>query len=173
MKIEIREATPEDVKALLSIYAPYVAETAITYEYDIPTEEDFAGRIRNTLCKYPYLVAMLDGKIVGYAYAGTFKGRRAYDCSVETSIYIDKEHHGKGIGKKLYAALEEKLKVLGITNMYACIAYTEHEDEYLTNASVRFHEKMGFTLCGTFHRCAVKFDRSYDMVWMEKFIDPS
>lgn len=85
-------------------------------------------------------------------------------------IYIDRTFHGQGIGRMLYEALEERLKAQGITNMYACIAYTEQEDEYLTNASVRFHERMGFQLCGTFHRCAVKFGRSYDMVWMEKFL---
>lgn len=170
MKIEIREATAQDAQALLAIYAPYVLETAITYEYDVPTLEDFTGRIEGTLRKYPYLVAIVDGRIVGYAYAGTFKGRRAYDCSVETSIYIDRTFHGQGIGRMLYEALEERLKAQGITNMYACIAYTEQEDEYLTNASVRFHERMGFQLCGTFHRCAVKFGRSYDMVWMEKFL---
>lgn len=170
MKIEIREATAQDAQALLAIYAPYVLETAITYEYDVPTLEDFTGRIEGTLRKYPYLVVIVDGRIVGYAYAGTFKGRRAYDCSVETSIYIDRTFHGQGIGRMLYEALEERLKAQGITNMYACIAYTEQEDEYLTNASVRFHERMGFQLCGTFHRCAVKFGRSYDMVWMEKFL---
>lgn len=170
MKIEIREAVTQDAQALQAIYAPYVLETAITYEYDVPTLEDFTGRIEGTLRKYPYLVAIVDGRIVGYAYAGTFKGRRAYDCSVETSIYIDRTFHGQGIGRMLYEALEERLKAQGITNMYACIAYTEQEDEYLTNASVRFHERMGFQLCGTFHRCAVKFGRSYDMVWMEKFL---
>lgn len=170
MNIEIRDAKIEDAKELLAIYAPYVLNTAITYEYDVPTEEEFTLRIKNTLSKFPYLVAILDGKIVGYAYAGVLKGRRAYDCSVETSIYIDQSHHGKGIGRMMYDALEARLKAQGITNMYACIAYTEHEDEYLTNASVRFHERMGFKLCGTFHRCAVKFERSYDMVWMEKFI---
>lgn len=171
MKIEIREATIADAKQLLDIYAPYVVETAITYEYDVPTVAEFAQRIEDTLKKFPYLVATADGTIVGYAYAGTFKGRRAYDCSVETSIYIDRNMHGKGIGRMLYEVLEARLKPLGITNLYACIAYTEHEDEYLTNDSVRFHERMGYALCGTFHRCAVKFGRSYDMVWMEKFND--
>lgn len=170
MEIIIREATIEDARDLLAIYAPYVEDTAITYEYDVPSEEEFAQRIADTLRRYPYLVACDDGRIVGYAYAGTFKGRRAYDCSVETSIYIDRGCYGRGIGRLLYEALEARLMRQGITNMYACIAYTGHEDEYLTNDSVRFHERMGFELCGTFHRCAVKFGRVYDMVWMEKFI---
>lgn len=168
--IEIRKAEVSDAKELLAIYAPYVQETAITYEYTIPTLDDFSNRIKTTLQKYPYLVAVDHGKIVGYAYAGTFKGRRAYDCSVETSIYIDRNLHRQGTGRLLYNALEKELKAIGITNMYACIAYAPVEDEYLTNDSVLFHEKMGFVLCGTFHRCAIKFDRTYDMVWMEKFI---
>lgn len=170
MEIVIRKATISDTDDILMIYAPYVEQTAITYEYTVPTHDDFENRIRNTQLKYPYLVAVKDGKIVGYAYAGTFKGRRAYDCSVETSIYVDQTQHGLGIGRQLYDALEQELKAMGITNMYACIAYAPVEDEYLTNASVHFHEKMGFTLCGRFHRCAVKFERTYDMVWMEKFI---
>lgn len=166
----IRNATAADTEALLAIYAPYVEHTAITYEYTTPTQDDFRQRIEGTLLRYPYLVAEVDGQIVGYAYAGTFKGRRAYDCSVETSIYLDSSFHGRGIGRRLYEVLEERLSAMGVTNMYACIAYTEHEDEFLTNASVRFHERMGFVLCGTFHRCAVKFGRTYDMVWMEKFV---
>lgn len=168
--MNIRTATPADAANLLAIYAPYVQHTAITYEYDVPTLEDFTERISHTLERYPYLVALENGQPVGYAYAGTFKGRRAYDCSVETSIYIEPAYHGKGIGRKLYEKLEELLKKQGVTNMYACIAYTRQEDEYLTNDSVHFHERLGFTLCGTFNRCAIKFGRSYDMVWMEKFI---
>ena len=171
--MKIRQATTADAQELLNIYAPYVTHTAITYEYTVPSLDEFSGRICKTLQKYPYLVAEQDGHIVGYAYAGVFKDRRAYDCSVETSIYISRDEHGKGIGRTLYEALEDKLRAMQITNMYACIAYTEHEDEYLTNGSVHFHEKMGFKLCGTFHRCARKFGRIYDMVWMEKELDTS
>lgn len=166
----IRTATTADAEAILGIYAPYIEKTAITYEYDVPSVDEFRSRIVNTMAKYPYIVAEENGKIVGYAYASTFKGRRAYDCSVETSIYVDMDLHGKGIGRALYDVLEQKLKAMGITNMYACIAYTEVEDEYLTNDSVRFHERLGFRLCGTFTDCAVKYDRKYSMVWMEKFV---
>lgn len=170
MEINIRPATTADAAALLAIYAHYIERTAITYEYTVPSVDEFARRIDETVQKFPYLVAEIDGFIVGYAYAGTFKARRAYDISVETSIYVAMDHHGRGVGRRLYAALESALAGQGVTNLYACIAYTEHEDEYLTNDSVRFHERMGYRLCGTFHRCAVKFGRHYDMVWMEKFI---
>lgn len=170
MNITIRPATPDDAEAILAIYAPYILHTAITYETAVPTLESFRQRIVHVMEKYPYLVAENGGFIVGFAYASTFKDRRAYDCSAETSIYVSRDAHGQGIGRRLYAELEERVKPLGISNLYACIAYTEHEDEYLTNDSVRFHEHLGYALCGTFRGCAVKFGRRYDMVWMEKHL---
>lgn len=170
MNITIRLATPADAEAILAVYAPYILHTAITYETAVPSLKSFRERIVRILEKYPYLVAENNGFIVGFAYASTFKDRRAYDCSAETSIYVAREAHGQGIGRRLYAELEERVKALAITNLYACIAYTEHEDEYLTNDSVHFHEHLGYALCGTFRGCAVKFGRRYDMVWMEKHI---
>ena len=101
-KLHIRTAQISDAEELLAIYKPYIENTAITFEYDVPSIEEFANRIKTTLKKYPYIVAELNGKIVGYAYAGVFKGRKAYDWSVETSIYIRLENHEKGIVRKLY-----------------------------------------------------------------------
>ena len=89
--IHIRIAEPEDAEALLAIYAPYVEETAITFEYAVPSVEEFQERIRNTLQQYPYLVAEDENGILGYAYAGRFQSRAAYDWAVETSIYIRKD----------------------------------------------------------------------------------
>ena len=80
-EIKIRPATEADAAEILSIYAPYITDTAITFEYDVPTLEEFTGRIRHTLKKYPYLVAVRDSEIIGYAYAGAFYGRAAYDWS--------------------------------------------------------------------------------------------
>ena len=102
MNTQIRQATIKDAKELLAIYAPYVLETAITFEYEVPALEEFANRIEKITEKYPYLVAEVDGEIVGYAYASTFKDRAAYDWCVETSIYLAKDMGGKGIGKLLY-----------------------------------------------------------------------
>ena len=166
----IRSAKAEDAKRLLEIYRYYVENTAISFETETPSVDEFRGRIENTLKKYPYLVLEEDGRALGYAYAGVFKARAAYDCSVELSIYLDKESRGLGYGRKLYEALEEKLKERGITNLYACIASPITEDEYLDNNSEEFHEHLGFTTVGTFHRCAVKFGRGYNMIWMEKII---
>ena len=168
--IRIRPATIEDASNLAAIYAPYVEHTAITFEYDVPTVEEFADRIRKTKRDYPYLVAERDGKIIGYAYAGTFKSRPAYDWNVETSVYVSREQRRCGIGRRLYGVLEEQLKKQGILNLYACVAYPPREDEYLTCDSVKFHEKLGFQVIGEFHQCGYKFGRWYNMVWLEKML---
>ena len=136
LKIRIRPAKPEDAEKLLAIYAPYVEQTAITFEYEVPIVEEFRERIHNTLKKYPYLVAEQTGEPVGYAYVGPFHDRPAYDWAVETSIYVDQNKKRMGIGKKLHEALEEELRNRGFLNMNACIAYPAQEDEYLTRNSV-------------------------------------
>ncbi len=168
--IEIRTVSPNDAEEILSIYAEYVKNTAITFEYEVPSVEEFRGRIENTLKMYPYIKAVNNGKIIGYAYAGVFKGRAAYDWSVEVTIYVYINSHGLGCGKKLYNELERLLNKQGIQNVNACIAYTEHEDEYLTKNSPEFHEHMGYRTVGKFNKCAYKFGRWYDMIWMEKML---
>ena len=169
-KLQIRVATKEDAEALLAIYAPYVEKTAITFEYEVPSIEEFRCRIQETLKKYPYLVAEKNGKIVGYAYAGAFHARPAYDWAVETSIYVSELQKGEGIGKALYKALEEQLSRQHILNLNACIAYPAQEDPYLTRDSVEFHSRLGYQMVGRFTQCGYKFGRWYDMVWMEKLI---
>ena len=166
--VTIREATPEDAGALLAIYAPYVRETAVTFECEPPSEEAFAKRIATTLERYPYLVAERDGKPVGYAYASPFKGRSAYDWSVELSIYVDRDNRRDGIGRALHTAIADQLRAMGIVNLYACIATAEAEDEYVTFGSIRFHERMGFVEAARFSQVACKFGRWYDVVWMYK-----
>lgn len=170
MDITIRTALSSDAQQLLEIYTPYVRDTAVSFEYDIPTVEEFSARIENTLKKYPYFVAEADGEIVGYTYAGPFKAQAAYNWSVETTIYIKMGKRRAGIGAKLYKKLEEALKLQGILNLNACIAYTEVFDKHLTNDSVLFHEKLGYKMVGQFHKCGYKFHHWYDMVWMEKII---
>ena len=95
--ITIRDAEIADAERLLEIYAYYVQNTAFTFEYEVPTVEEYTQRMTQTLKKYPYLVLENEQeKIVGYAYAGTYKGRTAYDWSVEVTIYLDQENHGHG-----------------------------------------------------------------------------
>jgi phosphinothricin acetyltransferase len=168
--VKIRVASVNDAGKLLEIYAPYVEQTAITFEYEVPSEFEFRQRIENVLRKYPYLVAEKNSEIIGYAYASPFKERAAYDWAVETSIYVRMDLKRKGIGSLLYNALEDALRAQGILNVNACIAYTENENEYLTNDSVRYHEKFGYKQVAHFHKCGYKNKCWYDMVWMEKFI---
>lgn len=169
--VEIRDASVDDALSLLKIYAPYVEKTAITFEYSVPSLDEFTQRIVNISQKYPYIVAVSDGEIVGYAYAGTFHARDAYLHTAELSIYVDERFHRCGIGTILYDALEKRLKDRGFHALYACIAKSEREnDAYLTDTSPRFHEKRGYHLCGTFRECAFKFNQWYSIVYYEKHI---
>lgn len=171
--LSIRPACERDAAALTRIYAYYVEKTAITFEYTAPDAAEMERRRQEVSRKYPYLVAEVDGTVVGYAYAHAFYGREAYAWSVESSIYVDVNARKQGIGRKLYEALEEDLKSMGILNINACIAVPrDDQDPYVTNGSLNFHQHLGYTLIGRFHNSGYKFDRWYDVVWMEKMIGP-
>lgn len=170
-EITIRNVEVADAPRLLEIYAPYVTETAISFEYEVPSLEEFEGRIRNISSSYPYIVAEINGKIVGYAYAGVFKARKAYDHCVETTIYVDSNMRGCGVGRALYTVLEDELGKRGKKNLNACIGWTPRDDDkHLTNQSEAFHQRMGYEKVAHFHRCGYKFGEWYDMIWMEKII---
>lgn len=169
----IQRVTPADAAALLEIYAPYVEQTAISFEYTVPTVEEFGERIARISARYPYIKAVdADGAILGYAYAAPFKERAAYDRSVETTIYVRQGQRRHGVGGALYRALEASLRDMGICNINACIAYTDAPDARLTNDSMYFHQHQGYRLVGTFHSGGCKFGTWYDMIWMEKWIRP-
>lgn len=171
-KFKISAADPKDADDFLKIYTPYITSTAITFELEIPSADEFAERMRRTLTKYPYLKAESAGSAAGYAYASAFKDRKAYDYSAEVSIYISADLHLQGLGTLLYEKLFAILKAQGITNVYACIAKSPRiDDRYLTNASEIFHSKLGFKTCGHFSSCGFKFGSWYDMIWMEKQIN--
>ena len=161
--IIIRTAAEDDAEKLLSIYAPYVEKTAITFEYEVPDCEEFKNRIRYTLEKYPYLVAETENEIAGYAYASPFKGRAAYDWAAEVSVYVKEAVRGQGIGKALYNALEEILKKQNIINLNACIVYPHPQSE-------AFHERMGYKRAAHFTKCGYKLGKWHDMIWMEKLL---
>lgn len=165
--IEIRIARPSDVEAILAIYAPYVEETAVTFELAPPSLKDVSERVSNVLERYPYLVAECGGEVLGYTYASAFRPRAAYLHSAETSIYIRRDYKGNGLGRRLYTALFRLLRAQNVFNVEACIACCEPADEYVPRTSRLFHEKMGFRLVGRFEKCGRKFDRWYDMIWME------
>ncbi len=169
--INVRKVDLKDTKRLVEIYDYYVKYTAITFEYNTPSIEEFESRIKDITKKYPYIVIEKDNIIVGYAYANVFKNRDAYDHSCEVTIYIDHSYLGSGLGRILYENLEDELKKIGIINLYACIGYPVFEDDqYLTTNSADFHSHMGYTEVGRFHKCGLKFNRWYDMIFMEKMI---
>lgn len=171
-ELRLRVATPEDAPQLLAVYAPYVRDTAITFEYEVPGVEEFAERVATTLRRHPYLVAVeavgTEGgeRIVGYAYAGPFHARPAYDWAVETSIYVDQQARGRRVGTRLLDALEDVLAAQGVTNAEACIAVPDQ------GGSVGFHERRGYRMVGHFEKCGFKHGRWWDMVWMEHLIAP-
>ena len=169
-EVIIRNAKLEDAAILLEIYRPYVEKTAISFECEAPSLEEFVGRMKKVMQRYPYIVAEKDGEIIGYAYASAFHSRAAFDWCVETTVYVREDQRKSGIGKRLYVALEEALAKQNVLNLYACIAYTTNPDKHLNNNSVEFHEHFGYRLIGVFEKCGYKFDRWYDMVWMEKHI---
>lgn len=168
--ITVRNATLTDAPRLLEIYDYYVKNTAISFEWDTPSLEEFEDRMRKIMRRYPYLVILRNGQIEGYAYAGAFVGRAAYDWACEMTIYLDHNVHKCGMGRILYEALETALREMGVLNLYACIGYPEQEDEYLTANSADFHKHLGYVKVGQFYKCGYKFDRWYHMIWMEKII---
>ena len=134
MAITIRLASLDDAKALLDIYRYYVEETAITFEYDVPTLEEFTGRMRSIMAFYPYLVAEEDGKILGYDYASKFHPRAAYAWSAEVTVYLDKAARGKGVGRQIYGKLDNLLTfhIIDVLHPYHAQPYPDKPSLLLT-----------------------------------------
>lgn len=159
--MEFRLAKKSDAKRLLEIYKPYVEKTAITFEYEVPTIAEFEKRIEKIGSRYPYIVAIENDKIIGYAYAGAYRERAAYDWVVELSIYLDENERQHGAGSALYQKLLTSLSVLNYQRAYACITYPNP-------ASVAFHKKFGFEQIGLFPKAGYKFEQWYGIVWLER-----
>ena len=164
----VRDARMEDADRLLEIYAHYVLNTAVSFEYAVPTIDEFRERIRRTQERYPYLVCVRRDAVIGYAYAGPYSPREAYAWTAAVSIYVDREHHRQGAGSLLYEALEARLRRQGVVNLLAGVAYCEAEDETLTHGSCLFHRRMGFSQVAHMTGIGKKFDRWYDLLWMQK-----
>ena len=160
----IRIATEADAPRILAIYAPYILNTTYSFEYTVPTEEEFLGRFRQITLRFPWLVWEEDGEICGYVYGSAPFERAAYRWCAERSVYLLPEYRGKGIGRKLYLAAEEILHRQGYQVVYAIIT-SENA------GSSRFHERMGYTFLAEYPRCGYKFGRWLGVVWMEKRLD--
>lgn len=166
----IRDVAISDAKILLQIYSYYVENTAILFEIKTPTIIEFENRINSITKDYPYIVYEKVDNVVAYAYAHRFHEREAYNKSAELSIYVNKDYKNQGIGRELYKELENRLKKMQITNLYALVAYPAYETKYLTTNSYDFHNHLGFTEVGHLHKCGCKFGEYFDMVYMEKII---
>ena len=157
----IRIANEADLPAILKIYAPYVLTSTATFEYTVPTLEEFTHRFREITRQYPWLVWEEGGEILGYAYASAPYTRAAYAWCAEPSIYLRGDVRGRGLGTKLYACLEKILQIQGYHLLYALV--TEENGE-----SVAFHEKFLYKKQAYFPECGVKFGRWLGIFWMEK-----
>ena len=169
-RFTVRTVTPEDAQALLDIYSWYVENTAVSFELEPPTVEEFRARIAYYRRRYPYLCVTQGDVIVGFAFAHAFRERAAYDYVAETTIYLRHDMRRRGAGRLIYTILENELKKMGVTNLYACIAVPDGDDPHLSDASPLFHQKLGFGSCGVFYNCGRKFGKWYTMIWMEKII---
>ncbi len=158
-----RQAALSDAAALLEIYRPYVEDTSITLEYDVPSLAEFEDRIREFTAEFPYLVAEIDGKIVGYAYAHRYKVRFGYRFCAELSVYIHREHRGKGLGRRLYGALIELLTEMGYQNLYGVVTDPNPP-------SFALHEAFGFREAGREHLAGFKQGEWRDVVLFERLI---
>lgn len=156
--MEIRKANEGDAAALLAIYKRYI-DTTITFETELPTEEEFRGRIREFSSFFPYLVAEEDGKILGYAYAHKAFGRAAYRFSVETTIYMAPEACGTGLSEALYREMLGILEKQGAVNAYALVTGPN-------TRSIRFHERLGFKAFARFEDVGYKNGEWLDVVWL-------
>ena len=157
----IRIATEADVPEILSIYAPYILTTTHTFEYEVPSEEDFLERFRNITEQFPWLVWEEDGEILGYAYGSAPFERAAFRWTAEDSVYLKPEARGRGIGRALCTALETILKYQGYRKVYAIIT-SENVN------SLNFHRKLGYRTVAEFENCGFKFGRWLGITWLDK-----
>ena len=157
-------ARPEDCQALLDIYGQYM-DTPVTFEYTLPSREEFARRIRTISRDYPYLVCREGERILGYAYAHRHMERAAYQWNAELSVYLDRDARGRGLGRRLYGALMELLRLQGVLTAHALVTSPNP-------ASQALHESMGFGLTAVHRLAGYKNGAWWDVLWYEKELAP-
>lgn len=155
-KYIIRKIKEEDIKKVLEIYTPYILNTTVTFEYNVPSLKEFTDRVNNIIATHPYLVCECDGLVIGYAYASKYHSRTAFNWDCELSIYIDNKHHSKGIGKRLYKALIDYVTKLNYYNAYGVISIPNESSESL-------HKYFGFENVGVHKNVGYKFDKWLDL----------
>lgn len=165
-EIHVKRAKIEDAEAILAIYRPYVLNTAFSFEIDVPSVEEIAQRIVRYSENYPFLVARIDNKIVGYAYSVPFSHRKAYEYSCEVSLFVDESTKDLGVESHLYQKMEEDLKARGLVQLISSITASDM-------SKLSFFEACGFKKAGQIPNVGYKFDQWHDVIWMMKTINPA
>lgn len=160
----IRIATEADIPAMLAVYAPYVENTTYTFEYTVPTVEEFLQRFRAITAQMPWLVWEENGTVLGYAYGSLPFERAAYAWCAEISIYLALQIRGRGIGRQMYGVLEQIMALQGYRVIYSLIT-SENQ------ASLDFHKAVGYRFTAEFADCGLKFGRWLGVIWLEKRLD--
>lgn len=160
--MRIRLAQEKDAAALLEIYKQYI-DTTVTFEYELPSKEEFQRRIREYSKDYPYFICTENGRCVGYVYAHRAQERAAFQWNAELSIYLDKNCHSKGAGTVLYEMMFEILAKQGVKTLYGLVTTPNPN-------SVKLHERTGFQLAGTYHNTGFKANQWCDLLLYEKQI---
>lgn len=165
-KVVVRLATPEDAAKLLPLYAPFVRETAVTFEYEVPEVEEFADRIRRVRQDLPWLVCEINGQTAGYSYASHFRERAAFGWDCEFSIYLHKDFFRAGVGSALFRCIKELLTAQGYCRFYSMITYPNPQ-------SVEFHRKNGWQELAVYPQCGYKHGSWHDLLVMQMLLqDP-
>ena len=157
----IRMATEQDIPRILAVYGPYVETTCISFEYTVPTREEFTQRFASYTARFPWLVWEEDGQILGYAYGSAPWTRAAYGWSAEASVYVAPQAHRRGIGRALYEALEKLIFAQGYRVIY-CLITTDNP------GSVAFHQALGYRVVAELPGCGYKFGKELGIFYMEK-----
>lgn len=165
MSAFIRFITPDDYAAVLAIYAPFVANTAVSFEYEVPSSAAFADRIEAITDRFPFLVCEIDKEVVGYAYASKHRDRTAYQWSVESSVYVRPDAHRRGVATALYTTLFALLQHQEFINVYAGITQPNER-------SVAFHRSLGFQDVGLYENIGYKFGQWHSVLWLSRTLQP-
>jgi len=167
--VRIRLAREVDAAAVQAIYAPYVRDTAISFETEPPPVDEMRRRIAAVLAHAPWLVCERDGEALAYAYAGRFHARAAYQWTVEVTVYVHPAHHRRGIGRAVYTALLDALRLQGFRLAVGVIALPNPP-------SVAMHERLGFRRVGLLPAVGYKHGRWHDIGWwrleLQELADP-
>jgi phosphinothricin acetyltransferase len=161
----IRVATKSDASGMLEIYAPFILNSGITQETEVPSVENFQQRVISNLEERPWLVCEINNQVGGYAYAGKHRERKGYQWCTEPSVYISEKYFGFGIANALYVSLFDILKIQGYVNAYAVITLPNER-------SIAFHKKFGFEYLTTYKKIGYKLGQWHDVGWMQYEINP-